>query len=185
MICQECLVDVLSTGYPVKHGQFEAVTAPLPIQSPTRLSTHLSIQEDEIDDDDTAFLSPVTKRFGLATVDAVRASYLTTTSDVSQMSGLSDFPLPPGVRPVSILQAYFEATPPSSATDGHSQSDDETEMGHPYMDGNEDGVPTGDVVETLRVLRMTPRVTSYEERRSTFGGSDDVDYITQLHQAGS
>ena len=58
-------------------------------------------------------------------------------------------------------------------------------MGHPYMDGNEDGVPTGDVVETLRVLRMTPRVTSYEERRSTFGGSDDVDYITQLHQATS
>ncbi|KAF8556845.1 hypothetical protein OG21DRAFT_529928 [Imleria badia] len=74
-------------GYPVKHGQLEAVTAPSPIQSPTRVSTHLSIQEDDVDDDDTAFLSPVTKRFGLTTVDAVRASYLTTTSDISWRRG--------------------------------------------------------------------------------------------------
>ncbi|KAF8137622.1 hypothetical protein EV363DRAFT_1395151 [Boletus edulis] len=175
-------------GYPVKHGQLEAVTAPSPVQTTLRVSTHLSIQEnedDEDDEDDTAFLSPVTKRFGLASIDAVRASYV-TTSDISRMSGLSDFPLPPGMRPLSILQAYFEATPVSPTSQSHSYYDDEAEMGHAGRPtGEEDGEQPGDVGETLRALRMTSRVTSYESRRSTFGGSDsdDVDYITQLHQA--
>ncbi|KAG6377340.1 hypothetical protein JVT61DRAFT_15131 [Boletus reticuloceps] len=175
-------------GYPVKHGQLEAVTAPTPVQTTLRVSTHLSIQEDEDEDEeeDTAFLSPVTKRFGLASVDAVRASYV-TTSDISRMSGLSDFPLPPGMRPLSILQAYFDATPVSPTSQSHSYYDDETEMGHAGRPtgGEEDGEQPGDVGETLRALRMTPRVTSYESHRSTFGGSDsdDVDYITQLHQA--
>lgn len=164
--------------------------APAPIQSPLRVSTHFSIQEDETDENESAFLSTVTKRCGLTSLDAVRASYL-TTSDLSRMSALSDFPLPPGTRPVSILQAYFEATPPSPMSQSHSQSDededeDETEMGHGVQqrpDGD-DEEPSGDVQETLRALRMTPRVMSYQSHRTTFGGSDDMDLITELHQAG-
>lgn len=172
------------TGYPVKHGQCEAVTAPTPIQSPNRLSTHLSIREDEDEEDETAFLSPVTKRYGFISVDAVRASYL-TTSDVSQMSGLSDFPLPPSARPVSILQAYSEAPTPLPASGSHGQSDDGSEMEHRnrHMDGEEGEGPSGDVEVTLRALRMSPRVTSYVSRGSTYGGSDDTDPTMQLHQA--
>lgn len=182
-----CLVNVICTmtGYPIKHGQFEAATAPSPIQSRIRVSTHLSIQEDE--EDESAFLSPVTKRYELSSADVVRASYL-TTSDMSQMSALSDFPLPPSARPIgqhghmSILQAYFEAIP----SPGFQSREDETDMeqggGDRHTDGEGDEEPVDDVDATLRALRMTPRITGLESRRSTFGGSDDVDPIMQLHQ---
>ena len=180
------LADVLyvTTGYPIKHGQCEAATSPTPIQSPLRLSTHLSIEEDETDGDDATFLSPVTRRYGLISVDAVRASYL-TTSDMSQMSGLSDFPLPPSARPISIMQAYFEALPVSPASESHGQPEDGAEIGQEdrHTDDEEDGEPSGDVGKTLRALRTTPRVTSYGTHGSTFGGSDDMDFITQVHQA--
>ena len=103
------------------------------------------------------------------------------------MSGLSDFPLPPSLRPVSIMQAYFEALPVSSASESHGQPEDEAEIEigqeDRHTDGEEEEEPSGDVQETLRALRTTPRVASYETRRSTFGGSDDMDFITQLHQA--
>jgi serine/arginine repetitive matrix protein 2 len=175
-------VHYATTGYPVKHGQFEVATAPTTIQSPLRLSTHLSIQEDETDGDD-AFLSPVTRRYGLISVDAARASYL-TTSDVSQMSGLSDFPLPPSARPISMMQAYFEALPVSPVSESYGQPGDGAEIGQEdrHTDSDEDEEPSGDVGETLRALRTTPRITSYEPHRSTFGGSDDMDFITQVHQ---
>lgn len=184
------LANVLCTmtGYPIKRGQFEAATAPSPIQSPIRVSTHLSIQEDEESEDESAFLSPVTKRYQLSSADAVRSSYL-TTSDMSQMSALSEFPLPPSARPggqghMSILQAYFEAIP-SPVSQSHSQREDEADMGQGDRDtdGEWDEEPVDDVDKTLRALRMTPRVTSLESHWSTFGGSDDTDSITQLHQA--
>lgn len=175
------LANVLRTmsGYSVKHGQFETATAPSPIQTPIRVSTHLSVQ-DEDEADETAFLSPVTKRYGLSAADAVRLSCL-TTSDVSQMSGLFDFPLPPSARPgerTSIAHTYFESTPSES----ESQSDSHgTEMEQADTDDEEDEGPSGDVGETLQALR-TPRVASYTSH-GTFGGSDDMDFITELHQA--
>lgn len=168
------------TGYPIKHGQFEAATAPSVIQSTIRVSTHLSIQDDEDEGDESASLSSVMKRYGLSSADAVRASYL-TTSDVSQMSALSDFPLPPSARPggridhMSILQAYFEATP-SPEPQSHGQR--ENDAGDRRPDGEGDEEPAGDVDETLRALRMMSRVTSFESRPSTFGGSDDTDFTT-------
>lgn len=170
-----------TTGYPIKHGQLETATTSPPIQTPLRLSTHLSIQEDVDVEDENAFLSPVTRRFGLSSVDVVRASYM-TTSDVSQMSALSDFPLPPSARPgglsdhISILQARFEATPLAEPQD-HDQREDEADV------GQEDRPTEGDVDQTLQALRMSSRVTSFESHRSTFGGSEDMDFITQLHQA--
>ncbi|KAG9309962.1 hypothetical protein JVU11DRAFT_9995 [Chiua virens] len=176
-------------GYPIKRGQLEVAIAPSPIQSPSRLSTHLSIQEEDFAEDDTAFLSPVTKRYGLSSpTDIVRSSYM-TTSDMSQMSELSDFPLPPSVRPagqfgrMSTLHTYLEASSSSSfESQSHGQREDrpENEQTDNHTEIRMEGGPSADVLEALRVLRATPRVTSYQSDQ-TFGGSDDME---PLHQAG-
>ncbi|KAF9225689.1 hypothetical protein BS17DRAFT_557425 [Gyrodon lividus] len=150
-------------GYPIRHGLVEAV-APFPVHSPRRASTHLSVVagiEEQAD-----VLSPVTICGGstLSSAEAVRASYLTTTSDNSRMSGLSDFPLPPTAHPTSILQAYSKATPPSP----EFQNYDTTTPAQP---------------EPLPVPWVASRVTSYESHRTTFGGSDDIDFISEVHGA--
>lgn len=180
------LSDVLCmTGYPIKHGQFGPATAPSPVQSPIRVSTRLAIQ-DEDEADETAFLS-VTKRYGLCADDVVRSSFL-TTSVVSQMSGLFDFPLPPCSRPgqsgqTSISHAYLASTPsePESQSDDQREDEDEVELADEYTDDEEEGCPSGDVGETLHALRIS-RAASFTSHRTTFGGSDDMDLITQLHQ---
>ncbi|KIJ62118.1 hypothetical protein HYDPIDRAFT_95007 [Hydnomerulius pinastri MD-312] len=143
-------------GYPIRHGLIEAV-APSPVHSPRRASTHLSILEGVEEQADV--LSPVASYTTSQphSADALRSSYMTSTSDNSRMSGLSDFPLPPAHRPIpqpghmSILQAYFEATPPSSESQGHDQ------------------------------LGSGSRSASLHSHRTTFGGSDDMEFITQVH----
>lgn len=175
---------LITAGFPIKHGQLEAVTAPSPVQPSIRLSTHLSIQEDEDEADDSAFLSPAKKRYGYFAADAVRSSCL-TTSDMSQMSGLFDFPLPPSTRPgggsghTSLLQAYFETAPSESESQRDSRYGDEpeAEQADRHTDSEEDVESFNDVEETLHALR-TSRVTSFESRM-TFGGSEDMEFITQ------
>jgi len=50
-----------------------------------------------------------------------RASYVTTTSDASRISNLSDFPAPPNnagaMTPGTILQSYFTETPDTQKAD--------------------------------------------------------------------
>lgn len=170
-------------GCPIRHGQLEAATPPSPIQSPLRVSTHLFIQENQAEEDNSAFLRPRRSCHELSSADLARSSYL-TTSDMSQMSGLFDFPLPPTARPsghASILRVSSEPTASFESRSGEGEHESGMEQS---VGDAESADPSGDVGETLRVLRMTPRVTSYDSR-TTFGGSEDMDYITELHQAHS
>ncbi|KAF8842453.1 hypothetical protein BDN67DRAFT_371643 [Paxillus ammoniavirescens] len=147
-------------GYPIKHGLVEAV-APFPVHTPRRSSIHLSIMDGIEGQADV--LSPVTSHDGSipSSAEVIRSSTLTTTSDNSRMSELSDFPLPPSARPaidpghISIL-SNFEATRPSP--DSQYSDTDTLALGQPLPDP-----PSHDRI--------------YDSRRTTFGVSGDIDVI--------
>ncbi|KIJ14660.1 hypothetical protein PAXINDRAFT_169592 [Paxillus involutus ATCC 200175] len=155
-------------GYPIRHGLVEAV-APFPVHTPRRTSTHLSIMDGIEGQADV--LNPVTAHDGSipSSAEAIRSSTLTTTSDNSRMSELSDFPLPPSARPgidpghVSIL-SYLDATCPSP----DSQFSD---------------------IDTLALSPPLPAPPShdmsYDSRRTTFGASADIDVIAPQIQVST
>ncbi|KAH7929964.1 hypothetical protein BV22DRAFT_1001736 [Leucogyrophana mollusca] len=143
-------------GYPIRHGVVEAAPTPPALHSPRHASTHLSIK-DEADDQDH-IISPVTSNTGseLRSADAIRSSYMTSASEGSRISNLSDFPAPP-MRPnlhTSLLQAYYDATP-SNYTENHVDSD--LPRPRPHFQGRP------------------------ESHRTTFGGSEDMNIITEVH----
>ncbi|EGO04021.1 hypothetical protein SERLA73DRAFT_175753 [Serpula lacrymans var. lacrymans S7.3] len=149
-------------GVPIRVGQIAAMaTSPVSF-SPHRVSSQLSIIGGE-----AAHTGPTSQTFTPRSgrnslhphsAEPLRSSYATSTTDLSRMSGLSDFPVPPAQvnltsAHMSILQGYFESVARQS----------------------------GDPTET----RATSRIRSghRDSHRTTFGGSEDMDIITQVHAA--
>ncbi|KAF9233407.1 hypothetical protein BU15DRAFT_80158 [Melanogaster broomeanus] len=116
-------------GYPVRHGLVEAAS-PFSIQTPRRASTHLSILDGVEEQDEILSPVPTVRDPVPTTADALRESYMTTTSDYSctSMSGLSDFPLPPPCARISTLDICPSSKPISK---GHRPSHKTTILRHP------------------------------------------------------
>lgn len=107
-------------------GSIEAVSTPPIINTPHRFSTELSLIGHTaadfgvtIDDRrDSDYLEPrvVSERSTLLTPISpnARSSYMTSNTDTSRMSGLSDFPAPPSLLPPSanISASNLHAEPP-------------------------------------------------------------------------
>lgn len=87
--------------------------------------------------------------------DPTRSSYMTTTTDGSRMSGLSDFPEPPPVEHLtpahmSIIHSYYGGDTPRKQI--------------------EDSLPSISQATISRNGRLA-------SNRLTFGGSEDIDHV--------
>ncbi|KAG1769879.1 hypothetical protein EV702DRAFT_1140557 [Suillus placidus] len=103
-------------GYPIRQDVVDAAGTSTIHQSSRRTSTYASIHDaaEEID-----LVSPISfVQSPPVSANAMRSSYMTSGSEYSRMSTLSDFPYPPA-QP-SILQVYDDAPTPlqqSESTD--------------------------------------------------------------------
>ncbi|KAH7909606.1 hypothetical protein BJ138DRAFT_1010496 [Hygrophoropsis aurantiaca] len=146
-------------GFPIQASPTEVVSAP---PTPPRAPTHLMIQPEPDVSRQDDHLSPAGSD---PRSSEVRSSYMTSASEGSRISNLSDFPVPPA-RPsltpahMSILQTYFDATPTPSKQDG-------------------------DPMESMGLVRPRPPFQRRESHRTTFGGSEDMNIITEVHSAES
>lgn len=147
----------LSIGLPFRFGAIEAVTTPPAIvHDHKHFGRHLSFTADAIGEANLAHMAServLSTATSLSPIsgDALRTSYLTSTSEGSRMSGLSDFPQPPApplhLTPAhtSILQSYFAETPLMEGEDPFARilpthphphyrmtfgGDEDTETGH-------------------------------------------------------
>lgn len=102
-------------------GEIEAVTTPPPILNPQRQSTQLFIDYGRnsslpIPSNELTVPRVVSQGSLLPTPitpDAARSSYMTSGTDTSRMSGLSDFPSPPAhVPPLPQLSSEHIPLPP-------------------------------------------------------------------------
>lgn len=118
------------------------------MQCPSRAtSTHPEIQDDVEEANEISPISYIDSR--LRSPDGLRSSYMTSASEYSRMSGLSDFPVPPeqpDLTPVrtSILQISADA-------------------------------PSTPQIQIDCGPRSESPVLSQDNRRATFGGDVDIE----------
>ncbi|KAG1729582.1 hypothetical protein EDB19DRAFT_1641864 [Suillus lakei] len=145
-------------GYPIRQDVVDAAGTSTILPGSHRASTHASIYDAE----KTDLVSPISFiQSPLLSADAVRSSYMTSGSEYSRMSALSDFPDPPArpnVAPnrASILHIYVDAPTPLQESENRQETD---------------------------CPQSGSRVFSLESHRTTFGGSDDMDVITRVHRS--
>ena len=125
-------IDLL-LGLPLRFGAIAAITTPLAV---TDDRIHTPLVADQVVHPSPVKLkftevvpqnepSRVTSEISFpplsATDDPTRSSYVTSTTEGSRMSGLSDFPAPPiqTLTPahMSIIHSYFGSTPPNQVED--------------------------------------------------------------------
>ncbi|OJA09879.1 hypothetical protein AZE42_10721, partial [Rhizopogon vesiculosus] len=81
------------TGHLIRQGLVDAAGISTILQCPSRAtSTHLEIEDDAEEADGISPISYMDSR--LRSPDGVRSSYMTSASEYSRMSALSDFPVP-------------------------------------------------------------------------------------------
>lgn len=146
-------------GHPIRQGLVDSATSTI-LHCPSRAaSTHPEIQDDAEAADAISPISYIDSQ--LRSPGGVRLSYMTGASEYSRMSALSDFPVPPA-RPdfaparTSILQ--ISANAPSMTQRQKPENPPETDFSFSPRSGS--------------------TLLSPDSRRTTFGGSDDVDYYT-------
>jgi serine/arginine repetitive matrix protein 2 len=144
------------SGLSLRLRAVEAVTTPPAIVHDHRDLRPVSLIADKVDPSEASNIEEeyqrVTSRGSLAppiTSDPTRSSYMTSTTDGSRMSGLSDFPEPPSVdhltpAHMSIISSYFGDT-------SHKQRE-----------------------ETLSTDNATTTENHRHANRMTFGGSEDI-----------
>ena len=104
-------------------GSIDALTTPAAVSSPQRSSTRLSfvhfLRENAAQQEQQAGQDVVVPRVHSAysslgapvSSNAARSSFMTSGTDASRMSGLSDFPVPPtdiNTERFSVLDSYFD-----------------------------------------------------------------------------
>lgn len=143
------------TGHPIRQGLVDAAGISTILQCPSRAtSTHPEIQDD-IEEADV--ISPISYfNSQLHSPDAARSSYMTSASEYSRMSALSDFPVPP-TRPdfAPARASIFEICADIPSTQ-QPENPPETEFSS----------------------RPESCVLNVDSRRTTFGGSDDIGHYT-------
>ncbi|KAG2134025.1 uncharacterized protein EDB93DRAFT_1093001 [Suillus bovinus] len=145
-------------GYPIRQDVVDAAGTSTIHQGSHRTSTYASIHDAAEEAD---LVSPISSfQSPPVSADAMRSSYMTSGSEYSRMSNLSDFPDPPARTNVSpnqpsLLQIYVD--PPTPLQSESFQGTDSPQSG--------------------------ARVFSLESHHTTFGGNDDMDIITQVHRS--
>lgn len=146
-------------GRPIRQDVVDAAGQSTIHQGSHRTSTYASIHDAAEEAD---LVSPISFiQSPPLSADAMRSSYMTSGSEYSRMSTLSDFPDPPAQLHVthnqpSILQIYVDAPSPLQQSESFQGTD---------------------------CPQSEPRVFSLESHRTTFGGIDDVDIITRVHRS--
>lgn len=149
-------------GFPLRFGAVQAVSTPPAVLYDHRALGHLSLTVDKIDMPDHPPQNAVSERItshaslspAVASPDVARSSYMTSTTDGSRMSGLSDFPEPPPVAHLtpahmSIIHSYFGGDTPQN------QIDDP-------------------------MLTSTPEADRRANYRMTFGGDEDIEHLGHI-----
>jgi hypothetical protein len=145
-------------GHPIRQDTVDAVGKSTIHQGSRRTSAYASIHDAAEEAD---LVSPISfVQSPPLSSDAIRSSYMTSGSEYSRMSTLSDFPDPPAQLNVtsnqpSILQIYVDVPTPLQS----------------------------ESFQGIDCPQSGPRVFSSESHRTTFGGSDDMDIITQVHRS--
>jgi hypothetical protein len=145
-------------GHPIRQSVVDAAGTSTIHQGSHRTSAYASIHDAAEEAD---LVSPISFiQSPLLSADAMRSSYMTSGSEYSRISTLSDFPDPPAQPHVtpqpSILQIYVDAPTPVQQSGSFQGTD---------------------------CPQSESRVFSLESNRTTFGGSDDIDIITQVHRS--
>jgi serine/arginine repetitive matrix protein 2 len=167
------LIYTITLGLPVRFGSV-AVSTPPAVVEDERALRHTSFVADQIETEDVSDTGGqaqntqrITSQGSLVppVPSAARSSYMTTTTDGSRMSGLSDFPEPPPVEHLtpahmSIIHSYFEGN-------AHAQTDPPTEE-PPTEDP-----PPNNQTEHRR----------HASHRMTFGGSEDIESVGEVAPA--
>lgn len=145
-------------GHPIRQDTVDAVGKSTIHQGSRRTSAYASIHDAAEEAD---LVSPISfVQSPPLSSDAIRSSYMTSGSEYSRMSTLSDFPDPPAQLNVtsnqpSILQIYVDVPTPLQS----------------------------ESFQGIDCPQSGPRIFSSESHRTTFGGSDDMDIITQVHRS--
>lgn len=101
---------------------------PSVIASPKRFSSHLDVVEhrrsgNSKDDEmpPSRAISQGSSQLNPHSASVARSSFMTVDTNISRMSGLSDFPAPPLVTPahMDVIQSYFEGGPALSGGRPH------------------------------------------------------------------
>ncbi|OAX34150.1 hypothetical protein K503DRAFT_803825 [Rhizopogon vinicolor AM-OR11-026] len=142
-------------GHPIRQGLVDAAGISTILQCPSRAtSTHPEIEDDAEEVDAISPISYIDSR--LRSPDGVRSSYMTSASEYSRMSALSDFPVPPTRPDLALDRTSISVDTPLTWQLQQSGNPPETE----YSPGSE-----------FHVLPM-------ESRRTTFGGSEAIGHYT-------
>ncbi|KII87908.1 hypothetical protein PLICRDRAFT_176665 [Plicaturopsis crispa FD-325 SS-3] len=163
-------------GVHLRMGSIEAVTTPPTTAGDHRISSHLTYLEDRLAQsghphDRGSADQPAESSTRILSTDSLqpphsfdlaRFSYVTSNTDTSRISNLSDFPVPPKATPghMSLLQSYFENTPEQQAQDSADYFPQ-----HPHDEPENSG---------------NRRHPSY---RMTFGGEEDIENIAAIHSS--
>jgi len=143
-------------GHPIRQGLVDSATSTI-LHCPSRAaSTHPEIHDDTEEADAISPISYIDSQ--LRSPGGVRLSYMTSASEYSRMSALSDFPVPPArpdLAPARTSSLQISANAPS------------TQLQEPENPPETDFSP-----------RSGFSFLSPDSRHTTFGGSDDVDYYT-------
>jgi serine/arginine repetitive matrix protein 2 len=108
-------------------GQVETVVTPPATDNHNRLSGHLSLVDDGDapleDESNTVQVRPKSPSSLLPSAGLTRSSYMTTSTNASRMSGLSDFPVPPAdmAAHIKLFEPYFDG--PSRAIPDYPPSE--------------------------------------------------------------
>ncbi|KAG1823801.1 uncharacterized protein BJ212DRAFT_1326768 [Suillus subaureus] len=146
-------------GHPIRQDVVDAAGKSTIHQGSRRTSTYASIHDAAEEAD---LVSPISFiQSPPFSADAMRSSYMTSGSEYSRMSTLSDFPDPPAQPNItpnqpSILQIYVDAPTPLQQSGGF---------------------------EGTNCPQSGSRVFSLDSHHTTFGGSDDMDIITRVHRS--
>jgi hypothetical protein len=122
----QALIWIAMLGIPVRLGAVEAVSTPPAVVPADQALRHLSFVADQVEvaeephdtekdpqkEESQRARSQNSLAPPVVSADFTRSSYMTTTTDGSRMSGLSDFPEPPPVghltpAHMSIIHSYF------------------------------------------------------------------------------
>lgn len=146
-------------GHPIRQDVVDAAGKSTIHEGSRRTSAYASIHDAAEEAD---LVSPISFVYSPSpSADVMRSSYMTSGSEYSRMSTLSDFPDPPtrpNVTPnqPSIVHIYVDAPTPLQ------QSESFQEIDYP---------------------QSASCILSSESHHTTFGGSEDMDIITRVHRS--
>jgi hypothetical protein len=129
--CLSCTVHSSALFPGIRMGFVDSVLAPPIITSTQHQRTSpYTFPEDANEDPDAGHLVSLSTNLSPhlslphSVSDGTRASFMTSGTDASRISNLSDFPAPPSITPahMSVLHSYFDESPQGEAESFHLET---------------------------------------------------------------